>query len=80
MNPDYESWTLEVLDAELLRLSQQADELRAQRRQLSGIRDSKIAQREMETKFAAFSDPEKAALAQIVGVDVARLSSVVRDG
>lgn len=61
---DYESMTVDELNAELLAHSNRLDALRAEALAIRAIRDHKAASASAKAKLATMTDTEKAALLQ----------------
>lgn len=75
---DYEQMSLETLEAENIRLSNERAAIQQQQRMINEVISRKVAMRDAQAKFANLSEVEKAALAQVVGVDVATVSGNVQ--
>ncbi len=66
MTKDYESMSVEALDAENQRLQGQREGIREELRRLVAVRDRKAVLEAAERQVAAMGDPQKAALAQVI--------------
>ena len=66
MTKDYESMSVEALDAENQRLQGQRDTVREELRRLVAVRDRKAVLEAAERQVAAMGEPEVAALAQVI--------------
>jgi len=65
--PKYEEMTTEQLEAEQTDLHGAAKQLKARRRAVAAELDQRRVKEEALRKLAAMSDPERAALAQLLG-------------
>ncbi len=72
---NYDSMSLEELEAENIRLSNERAAIKQQQLELTAAIDRKIAERDAGLKLAAMSPAEKAAIAQIVQVQAANASA-----
>lgn len=59
---NYDSLSIEELEAELTRLHNEQKELSAQKKQVAASLDAKLIERAALEKLAALSEPERAAL------------------
>lgn len=64
-----EKMSIEELQERLNQINAQRDELIAEARQVSGVLNLKVALRAAESKLAAMSEVERAALTQVLAVD-----------
>ncbi len=74
-----ENMSADDIEAELQSLSVQKDEIRDRQRALTAALDSKRGQEDAERRVAALSDPEKAALAQVLKAEGVKPRSAVGD-
>lgn len=72
---DYEQMSIEALEAENIRLSNERTAIQQRQRTINEVLSRKIAVRDAQVKFAGLSDVEKAALAQVIGVDSAAVQA-----
>lgn len=73
---NYDSMSLEELETENIRLSNERNAIKQQQLELTAAIDRKIAERDAALKLAAMSPAERAALTQIVQVQTASVSAV----
>ena len=66
-DPQYDLMTTEQLEAEQTRLHGEAKQLKGRRRAVAVELDRRRVKEEALRKLAAMSDPERAALAQLLG-------------
>lgn len=74
---NYEQMSIEELEAENIRLSNERADIQKEQRMINDVLSRKVAMRDAQAKFAGLSDVEKAALAQVVGVETVRVSGQV---
>jgi hypothetical protein len=72
---DYESMSLEELEAENTRLSNKRAEIQTEQRAINEVMSRKTAERDMHAKYESMTAAERAALTQIVGVQTATVRS-----
>ena len=75
---NYDSMSLEELEAENIRLSNERNAIKQQQMELTAVIDRKIAERDAALKLSAMSPAERAALTQIVQVQVASVSATAK--
>lgn len=74
---NYDQMSIEELEAENIRLSNERAAIQQHQRTINDVLSRKVAMRDATAKFAGLSEVEKAALAQVVGVNVAQVSGQV---
>lgn len=63
---DYESMTVAALEKENQKLSEKREAIRQEQKKLVAVMDKRQAQEEAQRKYDRMSDPERAALAQVI--------------
>lgn len=75
---DYESMSIEALEAENTRLSVERAAIQQQQRAINDILSQKTALRDAQIKLAGMSEAERAAFTQLVGVQSATVKSTAK--
>jgi hypothetical protein len=69
MDRDYEAMSADDLSSLNLQLSNQRDAIKQQQRTITRVLDRKLAEEEARQRIERMSDPERAALFQVVRAD-----------
>lgn len=75
---DYESMSIEDLEAENIRLSNERARIQGEQRTINNVLSIKIALRNAQTKFDGMSEDEKTAMVQVVGVNVGTVKAAAK--
>lgn len=75
---DYESMSIEELEAENTRLSNERARIQAEQRTINDVLSRKFALRDAQIKLNGMSEAERAAFTQLVGVQVGAVKAAAK--